>query len=367
MRLFRRTLIALLLLASAPAKAFSDAEEAAYRIFFSAATLGAAASSPSLLTGWTLHYRGALPYAAFAFAHDPATGRAAWGFAGGRATADAAAEAALDGCRRQLGALPAPCRLFAQDGALVSGALAPVPLAMGTLGPFRRSPLHFARGAAAARGAVIWGHGYAGPDHDNRVNPVPGIVSVLNDAGWDVLRFDRHPGDDTLSTSLPRLIAGIETLRAAGYRRIVAGGQSRGGWQAIMAAGERPELIEAVVATAPAAHGEWRGNNTLGAALDDFRRLVAGLGPLGPRVLVALFDGDAFDPDPARRAAMVAALAEARPAPLLTLWPREDIRGHGGASDWRFTRFFGACVLTLVQAPAAGAPRGLRRDPCGGG
>ena len=64
---------------------------------------------------------------------------------------------------------------------------------------------------------------------------------------------------------------------------------------------------------------------------------------------------------------MVEALARDRPAPLLALWPQQGIAGHAGVADWRFTRLYGGCVLTLVQAPAAAAPRGLRRDPCGGG
>ena len=137
--------------------------------------------------------------------------------------------------------------------------------------------------------------------------------------------------------------------------------------QAIMAASSRPDLVEAVIATAPAAHGESQRPNNLGAGLDDFRRLLAGLPAEAPRLLVALFEGDGYDPDPERRALMLEATARERPAPLLVLWPRGEGRGHAGVGDWRFTRAMGGCVLTLVQAPAAAAPRGLRREPCGGG
>ena len=91
----------------------------------------------------------------------------------------------------------------------------------------------------------------------------------------------------------------------------------------------------------------------------------------GPRLAVALFDGDDFDPDPERRAAMLETLARDRAAPTLVLWPQGPdampIRGHGGGGDWRFSVLYGACLLTLVQAPEAAAPRGLRRVPCGGG
>ena len=94
-----------------------------------------------------------------------------------------------------------------------------MPPATGGLGPFRWSPLHLRRGPQAAKGVVIWAHGYAGADRDLRAATAPGFLSILNDAGWDVLRFDRNPGEDALFTSLPRLVEGLPEVRAAGYRQ----------------------------------------------------------------------------------------------------------------------------------------------------
>ncbi len=357
---------ALLVLAlPGPAAARGPAPEEAYRAAFSAERLGSPPPSAALATEFTMAYRGAVPHAAFAVARDPATGRSAWGWASSQPSAEAAEAAAMARCRRALGALQAECRILALDGA-VDGTAAVAPVT-GTIGPFRWSPLHLRRGPELARGVLVWGHGYGGPDRDNRNRPLPGLASVLNDAGWDVLRFDRHPGDDTLPASLARLTGGLPALRAAGYRQVVLAGQSRGGWQAIMAAAENPDLVRAVIATAPAAHGESGRPNNHGAALDDFRRLLAGLPAAAPRLLVALFDGDDYDPDPERRAVVVETLARDRAAPSLVLWPQQEIRGHNDVGDWRFTRLFGGCVLTLVQAPEAAAPRGLRRAPCGGG
>ncbi|MBL6457544.1 hypothetical protein JMJ55_19610 [Belnapia sp. T6] len=340
----------------------------AYRAVFSLEALGTAPPSALLAASYTLAYRGLVPHAAFALAREP-SGRSAWGYAGGAPTAEAAEAMALERCRRSLGPVQAECRILARDARLADGPA--VPLAEGRLGPFRSAPLMLRRGPAAAQGVVIWAHGYAGPARDLRGSAAPGFTAILNDAGWDVLRFDRHPGDDALYTSLPRLTEGLAAVRAAGYRRIVLAGQSRGGWQAIMAASARPELVEAVIATAPAAHGEASRANNLLAGIDDFRRLLAGLPARGPRLAVALFEGDDFDPDPERRAGLVEDAAATRPAPLLVLWPAgaepAPIRGHGGAADPRFTMLYGACLLTLVQAPEAAAPRGLRRAPCGGG
>lgn len=372
-----------------PWRASGQTAEEAYRRVFSTAVLGTPGPSLSLAATYSLLYRGLVPHAAFAVARD-AAGRSAWGYAGGAATPEAAEASALQRCRGSLGGLQAECRIILRDLDQVGGDQAggdpaggdqanrpKATLAQGSLGPFRWSPLHLRRGPEAARGVVIWAHGYAGADRDLRNLAAPGFVSILNDAGWDVLRFDRAPGDDALFTSLPRLTDGLAAVRAAGYRRTVLGGQSRGGWQAIMAASARPELVDAVIATAPAAHGEASRANNLLAGIDDFRRLLAGLPMPGPRLAVALFDGDDFDPDPERRAQMIEVLSRDRPAPTLALWPQgpgqaqapgpQPIRGHGGTYDLRFTLLYGACLLTLVQAPEAAAPRGVRRAACGGG
>ncbi|MCB4823348.1 alpha/beta hydrolase [Roseicella aerolata] len=361
-RLLALLLLLLLPLRDAPAQ--SVAEETAYREVFAVAALGAPNPSLTLAATYGLLYRGMMPHAAFALARDPA-GRSAWGFAGGAATPGQAEAAALERCRRALGQLQAECRLLALDAGRPGGPA--VPLAEGGIGPFRPAPLLLRRGPQTARGVLVWSHGYGGPERDNRKAPTPAFVSLLNDNGWDVLRFDRHPGEDSLYASLPRLTAGLPALREAGYRRIILGGQSRGGWQAIMAAAERPELVEAVIATAPAAHGELSRPNNHGAAADDFRRLLAGLPAAGPRLAVVLFEGDEFDPEPERRAALLEALARERAAPTLALWPEPPLRGHAGAHDLRFTLLQGGCLLSLVQAPEAAAPRGLRRSACGGG
>ena len=332
---------------------------------FSAEALGANPPE-SLRIGFTLHYRGAMPHAAFAYAWDGGT-RFHWNFTSGLATPQQAEQEALQRCEREAATRspPVPCRILARDGA-VEGRGA-VPLQQGELGPFRWAALLPRRGPQAARGVVIWGHGLSGDRLDLRGSATPGVVSALNDAGWDVLRYDRHPGDDELNNALQRLLAGLPAVRAAGYRQVVLGGQSRGGWQSLLAAAEQPEAIAAVIAHAPARHGSWRGGisrNSLGASIDDFRQLVARLPAAGPRVLVAVFEDDDFDPGPDSRAGMVARFAQGRAVPALALWPGTGAKGHGGGNDWRYTRDFAGCTLALLQAEAAAAPRGLRRERC---
>jgi len=337
---------------------------ASYAALFSAEALGPNPSD-SLRIGFTLHYRGAVPHAAFAMARD-AGGRSVWRFVRGEASPAQAEQVALERCTQDAAqaGLAAPCRILARDGAVVDRGH--MPPQDGTLGPFRWSPLHLHRGPQAARGVVIWGHGVAPGGLDSRNATTPGMVSVLNDAGWDVLRYDRHPGDDELNNALERLLAGLPAVRAAGYRRIILGGQSRGGWQSLLAAGRQPAAMEAVIAHAPARHGSWRrgiSGNNLGAGLDDFRQVVAGLPASGPRILVAVFDEDDYDPDPAARAGMVEGFAQRRAVPALALWP-QGITGHGGGSHWRYTRDMAGCVLRFIDADAAAAPQGMRRGSC---
>ena len=121
-----------------------------------------------------------------------------------------------------------------------------------------------------------------------------------------------------------------------------------------------------MLTTAPAAHGEAQHPHP--DALPDFARAVAALPPDRVRLLVALFEEDPFDASPTAREGTLQAAAAERAVPTLAIRPRAEVaRGHNGAQDWRFTRLFAGCLLTWLDAPPAGAPRGVRREACGGG
>lgn len=369
-KLRRMRWLALLLALTLPLGA-QAADEGAHQRVFSASSIPAPGAGPaaSLAIGFTQHYRGAVPHAAFAFAQGE-DARAAWAMTSGHASPAEAEREAMSICERQLRQmrrpLNSPCRLLASDGRIVGGPA--IAIEQGGIGPFTRSAFHLHRGPAAAEGVVVWGHGYGGTREEMRGAALPGFLTALNEAGYDVLRFDRVPGDDALYVTLPRLVRALPLLRQAGYRRVILGGQSRGGWQAMLAAAERPDLVDAVLAAAPAAHGEVGQSAEVRAhALEDFRRVLSGLRATPMRVMVMLFDEDEFDPDPNQRAQAVAAMAGAREAPALALWAQGPARGHSGIADWRFTRDYAACVLTLLRSPEVSAPRGLRRRSCGGG
>jgi len=349
-------------LLAAPVRAADpNSDFATYRRLFSAAALGTL-QGPSTVIGYTLHYRGTLPPAGFVVA---GTGSSvSWRFVSAAAGPEAVRSRLEATCLQEAASV---CRIVAQDGTVTDLALPPFRPVVAAIGPFRAAPLMFRHGPQAAEGVVVFSHGYGGALVDPARRVLPGITALLNDAGFDVMYFDRDPAEDNVGTALPALARSLPMLRQAGYRRIVLAGQSRGAWQSIMAAAERPELVHAVIALAPAAHGEASGPNNLAVALDDFRRLLAGLPATGPRLGVAVFDRDPFDPDPAARAAMVAEAAALRRAPTLAVFPEPPVTGHGGGNDWRFTRGYAPCLLTLVTAPEAAVARGVRRAVCGGG
>lgn len=319
----------------------------AYRAAFSVEALGPTARPDATVrTAWTLMYRGGMPHAAFALAEAPG-GSDLFYVSNGRPTEAQAEAAALEGCRRLAQArrrADAVCRVVAVDGR-VEGVIVQ-PAEPRPVDIFRTSPLHLWHGPQAARGVIIYGHGYGGPLRDAGRAPLPGFVSVFNDAGWDVLRFDREPGDDELALTLSRLIRAVPRLRALGYRQVVLAGVSRGAWQSLMAAGAT-DGVDAVIALAPAAHGTSLGHL---AALDDWRAVLADLPRGRTRVAAALFNADPFDVDPDRRAALLAADGLRRGVPSLVLRPPAPVTGHAGGQHWRFSHDYGACLLRYVEA-----------------
>ena len=114
-----RLILAVLWLSFGPVPGLSwqasgQTAEEAYRRVFSISALGTPGPSLGLAATYALVYRGLVPHAAFALARD-ATGRSAWGYAGGAATPEAAEASALQRCRGSLGGLQAECRIILRD------------------------------------------------------------------------------------------------------------------------------------------------------------------------------------------------------------------------------------------------------------
>lgn len=281
-----------------------------------------------------------------------------WGAAWGQASAEAAQAAALENCTKGGGW---DCALYAVDNAIVWQDRAWAPAA---------PPGRFAGGLAfdlvpdgrflwwgvrEAAGVYVWAHGRSA-GFDSRGQQPPPQLRWFNNARFDVMRFDRHPNSDDPDRAAGWLRESLLVLRGAGYRRIVVGGQSRGGWNALMMLAE-PGLADAVVAIAPARHGDGAINNPhYPRATEDFHDLAAKVADRRARVVIAGFQGDPFVPDPAARSALVRTLLTPRVAGVLWLDRPEGFQGHGAGRTWRFSETYGACIFRFVTAasPPAG-------------
>jgi hypothetical protein len=283
---------------------------------------------------------------AFAIADD-----GGWGWRSGVKTLEQATHDALANCAQRASA---PCRVWALNNDVAGREPSPA-AGRGDVrhGELASSASYFWHGPAAAKGALVWSHGNAG-QADARGGPTHPYVRRFSNDGWDVYRFDRDPRYDRLDWAIRHLIEGVRALREAGYRKVIAAGQSRGAWHSLEALREAA-LLDGVIAAAPAKHGVWSQGSTVGLqGLDDFRTLIRRVADTRTPVALFLFDGDPYDPDPAARAAY--AREHLGPGtPLLIVERPAGITGHAGGGNAQFNRRYGACLLEFFAAPAPGA------------
>jgi pimeloyl-ACP methyl ester carboxylesterase len=225
---------------------------------------------------------------------------------------------------------------------LCSMTLAGAPAGAAGLDPaFKQDPI----GPEQAIGAVVWNHGRSINTEDSD-SPTPPYLRVLRDAGWDVLRFNRPRDGDTLTASTRRLVELVGQLKRKGYRRIVLAGQSFGAFLALMAA-DSSEDVDAIVATAPAAFGNfdefydsWRLNATrLYPLLERIKRA---------RVMLFYFHGDDFDPG--GRGEHSRAILAGRQIGYSVVDQPAFLAGHWASSTGLFLRRFGGCIRDFLDA-----------------
>ena len=142
-------------------------------------------------------------------------------------------------------------------------------------------------------------------------------------------------------------------MRKRGYRRIVVGGQSRGGWNSLQML-THPGLADAVIAVSPSAHSE-RGASNLIAQYDDLRRIFDDALPQPTRVAFIQFEADPYASDLAARASLV---ERQRPklGGLLVIDRPSGFTGHYGGNTAKFALSYGDCLRHFVldsDAPKA--------------
>lgn len=274
------------------------------------------------------------------------------GWSSGLRTLDANRARALGQCTDNGGK---DCQLYAENldivwpGRQTHTPPPPPPLVSSINYDFVPDARYFWRGPAAAAGVVVWAHGNNGADVDLRgIQPLP-FVRAFNNAGYDVIRFQRAPMVD----GDPQRAAGwladeLPALRRAGYHRIIVGGESRGGWNALQML-DTAGLADVVIAVAPAAHGSGASQN-LTAQDDDLRHIVADAPPSQTRVAMVQFLNDPFMSNGDARVRLMERLRPKSGALLMIDRPA-GFSGHFGANGAAFTRAFAACLLDFAQNP----------------
>jgi len=287
---------------------------------------------------------------AFAVAPDGAYG-GRWG----DPTAEKARAGALKNCADKGGT---GCTLYAEDLDVVwpgrpkvARAAPPGPLFAGDGWGCVPDERYFWRGPAAARGVVVFSHGYGGsgsPVDEFDMQPPP-YIRAFNNAGFDVVRFARHYMVDYRGDEMGRhLREGLREMRRLGWKTVVATGQSRGAWNSLQAL-DTPDIADAVIAISPAQNGTnsdaqvMMGNPALWSITGDAR---------APRTRVAFvqFTGDPFYTDGDRRVSIIRRLQD-RVAALLIIDRPDGFKGHAAANTAAFAERFGACLLRFATAP----------------
>ena len=163
--------------------------------------------------------------------------------------------------------------------------------------------------------------------------------------GFDIWRFDRTSGRDPLEPGAQTLAEGLKALRAAGYRRILVAGHSRGGWIALGVL-RQPGVADAIVALSPAAHGARPERRE--QAMQDWAALWQSAAPARTRIVLVQLAEDPLDPDPAARRAIAQRAAARNGMPFLSIYLPPAPMGHMGAYEPAMEVRFGRQIAAFV-------------------
>ncbi len=274
-------------------------------------------------------------------------GTSAFGWYGGTGTIEQARAKALSSCAKS-----APdCLIYAENLDVVwPGRLtqtSPPPPALISTWNYAIVPdtNYFWRSPAQAAGVYVWAHGYNNMADSRGIQPQP-HVRAFNNAGFDVVRFDREPNaDGNRERAAGWLQDTLIELRRRGYKKIIAGGQSRGAWNSLQML-QHSGLADTVIAVSPAAHGSG-GSTNLSAQYDDLRQLVADVPQSPARLVFVQFEADPFAGDLDRRRDLILRLKPVLGGVLILDRP-PGFRGHIAGQNAAFATQYRDCILHIA-------------------
>ncbi len=275
-----------------------------------------------------------------------------YGGAWGAETPDAARAKALQNCA-DTGALD--CSIYAADLDVVWQGCkelvrnVPGPLISGRFHAFIPDGRYFWRGPAAARGALVWAHGTNGNDQESRGGQPHPFVRAFNNAGFDVVRFDRDPIADRTEAAAEWLHEGLAELRDKGWKSVIVAGQSRGAWNGLQVL-DTPGLADAVIAISPAAHGDESSTGLTLIGETDLWRVTEAAHAPHTRVVIAQFRDDPFYASGDNRVALFERLRP-RVGALLVIDRPDGFEGHDGANSAAFAEKYAACLFRFATDP----------------
>lgn len=283
-----------------------------------------------------------------AFATD---GKDAVGWASGQPSIEVARAKALQFCS---GKGAAGCQLYAENLEIVwpgrqSPPPAPGPLSLlsGTGYDFIPDARFIWHGPQAARGIIVWGHGLDAAKDSRGLQP-PQLLRRLNNAGYDVVRFDRDSNwDRNIDLVVSWLRDGLIKFRQMGWKQIVTAGQSRGGINSLNIL-KTPGVADVVLTTSAANSGE-DTNNTLTKGQVYLYNLIQDVPKQTTRVAYVQFLDDPFAGDEDQRADRIRTLLGPKVGPLLLIDRPDGFHGHGAGTSPAFATKFGACIQHFVM------------------
>lgn len=213
---------------------------------------------------------------------------------------------------------------------------------------------HRVKGPEDARGVLFWSHGVSGKNVQWKSRPARFIKAFASN-GWDIIKINRnnlHECGWTCSgvKHVADLKERAQKARAAGYKHIIAAGQSYGGAISLEAT-EVPGLIDVVIAAAPGHGSDACGSGTGAGRIAD--TLTAELASAiskakSPRIVLTMADGDECmgfnNPTAALRDALAGSGAQ-----FVFLDDQMPIRGHLAAGTRQFAEWYQLCLVSFAN------------------